>query len=156
MVSWSMVEVAGSSPQEEWSSVGVSFFTTTTGSAFILIGLTPRETFITNYTKKEDTDEQAFGGGVGLGTGPFKTAGTPAGVTLFQLAGVDFLPTSLPINWLKGVGLASVKVFNVLKKDWKYIVELYERTLLIIFAKHGKVRSGLSLVRCRCSYPTRT
>jgi len=51
---------------------------------------------------------QAFAGGVGLGKGPFKTAGALAmgGVTLFQVAGVDLLPPSLPMNWLKGVGLA--------------------------------------------------
>lgn len=56
-------------------------------------------------------NEQAFaGGGVGLGEGPFNTAGALAtGATLFQV-GFDFLPVppSPPINWLKGTGLDSV------------------------------------------------
>jgi hypothetical protein len=44
-------------------------------------------------------NEQAFAGGLGLGKGPFKTAGALAiGVTLFQVVVVDFLPPSLPIN----------------------------------------------------------
>lgn len=55
-------------------------------------------------------NEQAFaGGGVGLGEGPFNTAGALAtGATLFQV-GFDFLPVPpSPINWLKGTGLDSV------------------------------------------------
>ena len=57
-------------------------------------------------------NEQAFAeGGVGLGKGPFKEA-LVTGATLFQVARVDFLPPSLPINWLKGVGLFSVKKFK--------------------------------------------
>lgn len=59
-------------------------------------------------------NEQAFTGGVGLGKGPFRTAGAlGTGGTLFQVESVDFLPPSLPMNWLKGVGFASVKAFNV-------------------------------------------
>lgn len=56
---------------------------------------------MTQYTKrgKRKRNEQAFAGGVGLGTGPFKTAGAlVTGVTLFQVAGVVFLPSSPPIN----------------------------------------------------------
>lgn len=63
--------------------------------------------------QKRKMNEQAFAGGVGLGKGLPKIAVLGTGVTLFQVAGVDFLPPSLPINWLKGVGLLSVEAFNI-------------------------------------------
>ena len=101
--------------------MGLSCFTAGAANAFNLIGLSPREDIFNDnvYIYKEDENEHAFAErGVGLGKGPFRTAGAlKTGGTLFQVVGVDFLLTSsLPINWLKGTGLLFSVKFSILKR----------------------------------------
>ena len=94
-------------------------------------------------------NEQALLGGAGLGIDPFKTAAGGVGteVTLFQALGVDFLPPSLPPvpwNWLKGVGLVSVKKpHSTFREDWKYQVKVNELFLFLPSGTRLGVARGL-------------